>query len=149
MRIGQLAKETGVTVQTIRFYERRGLLSKPPRLASGYRSYPANAVRRVRFIKRSQELGYTLTEIAQLLELTRTRPHNTRQAREIVETKIRQIEDKIGHLQQMRAELLATARSCGCSDTQPVCRILDQLDYATEPPLEGSAFEPLAAVCRK
>lgn len=133
MQIGQLAKETGVTVQAIRFYERRGLLRKPTRLASGYRYYSRDAVHRVRFIKRSQELGYTLIEIAQLLELKENRPHNTAQARAIVKSKIRQIEDRIRNLQQMRDELIATAEACGCSDEQPVCRVLEQLEYLVEP----------------
>jgi len=133
MQIGQLAKEAGVTVQTIRFYERRGLLRKPARLASGYRSYSADALQRIRFIKRSQELGYTLIEIAQLLELKETRPHNAARARTIIETKIRNIEDKMRDLQRMREELINIALACGCSDAQPVCRVLDQLDYAMEP----------------
>lgn len=102
MRIGQLASETGVSVQTIRFYERRGLLKKTGRLASGYRSYSTDAIRQIRFIKNAQELGYTLVEIDQLLRLNKTRPHNVAQARAIVEDKIRQIEDRIYKLQQMR-----------------------------------------------
>jgi MerR family mercuric resistance operon transcriptional regulator len=66
MRIGQLAEQTGVTVQTVRYYERRGLLKKTARLASGYRYYSTDAIQRIRFIKRSQELGYTLAEIGPL-----------------------------------------------------------------------------------
>lgn len=149
MQIGQLAKETGVTVQSIRFYERRGLLREPVRLASGYRSYSADAVQRVRFIKRSQELGYTLIEIAQLLELKETRPHNTVQARAIVEAKIRQIEVKIRNLQQMRDELVAAARACGCSAEDPVCRVLEQIEFSTGPTPETEASEPLTAAYHK
>jgi DNA-binding transcriptional MerR regulator len=134
MRIGQLAAQAGITVQTIRFYERRGLLSKAPRLASGYRSYSADALRRIRFIKRSKELGYTLAEIGSLLELSQMRPHNTAKVRAIVETKIRHIEDKIRDLQRMRDELVNAGRACGCSAAQPVCRVLEQLEYDLEPP---------------
>jgi DNA-binding transcriptional MerR regulator len=129
MRIGQLADQTGVTVQTVRYYERRGLLKTPARLASGYRSYSTDAVRRIRFIKRSQELGYTLVEIASLLELSETRPHDTAKARAIVETRIRNIDNKIRDLQRMRDELIAIGRACGCGDLQPVCRVLEQLDH--------------------
>ena len=69
MQIGEVAAQAGVKTQTIRFYERRGLLKEPMRIASGYRAYPASVVRVVRFIKQSQELGYTLAEIKQLLAL--------------------------------------------------------------------------------
>lgn len=69
MRIGELAAEAGVNIQTLRYYERRGLLSFPERLASGYRIYDTDAVRRVRFIRRAQELGFTLQEIGDLLML--------------------------------------------------------------------------------
>ncbi len=132
MRIGQLATLTGVSVQTIRFYERRGLLKKVTRLASGYRSYSEDDIKQIRFIKRSQELGYTLVEIARLLDLKHEPPHNTVQLRAIVETKLRHIEDNIRHLQQMREELLAVAQTCGCSEAQPVCHVLEQLNQPVE-----------------
>jgi DNA-binding transcriptional MerR regulator len=69
MRIGQLAAEANVNIQTLRYYERRGLLSPPERLASRYRVYSQSAVQRVRFIRRAQELGFTLQEIGDLLTL--------------------------------------------------------------------------------
>jgi DNA-binding transcriptional MerR regulator len=62
MRTGQTANEAGVNVQTLRYYERRGILQPPPRRVSGYREYPSDAVRIVRFVKRAQELGFTLTD---------------------------------------------------------------------------------------
>jgi DNA-binding transcriptional MerR regulator len=136
MRIGQLAAQTGVTVQTIRFYERRGLLKKTARLASGYRDYSADAVSRIRFIKRSKDLGYTLSEIVSLLDLSRGHTHDTAKARAIVEAKIRTIEDKIRDLQQMRDELVTIGSVCGCGDGQPVCRVLEQLEYSVEQPRE-------------
>ena len=129
MRIGQLADETGVSVQAIRFYERRGLLKEPARLASGYRSYSADAVRRIKFIKRSQELGYSLAEVAQLLELKDSQPNDAAQARTMVETKIRNIEAKVRDLQHMRDELIKVAQACGCGDGRTACRILDRLEY--------------------
>ena len=139
MRIGQLADQTGVTVQTVRYYERRGLLKNTARLASGYRYYSADAVRRIRFIKRSQELGYTLVEIASLLELSETRPHDTAKARSIVETRIRNIDDKIRDLQRMRDELVTIGRACGCGDSQPVCRVLEQLERDATQTLDARA----------
>ena len=69
LKIGEVAEHGGVSVQAIRYYEREGLLPKPPRLASGYRIFPDTAVRRVQFIKRAQELGFSLAEIRELLSL--------------------------------------------------------------------------------
>ena len=69
LRTGEVAARAGVNVQTLRYYERRGLLKKPGRRASGYREYSPDAVRLIRFIKRAQELGFTLTEIEDLLRL--------------------------------------------------------------------------------
>ena len=117
-----------MSVQTVRYYERRGLLKKSARLASGYRSYSPDAIRRIRFIKRSKELGYTLVEISSLLELSETRPHNTSKARAILKAKIRNIDDKIRGLQRMRDELVTLGRACGCGDSQPVCRFLEQIE---------------------
>ena len=69
LTIGRLAQEVGINLETVRFYERRGLLRKPPRGASGYRLFPADAARRLKFIKRAQELGFSLHEIRELLAL--------------------------------------------------------------------------------
>ncbi|MFQ5798975.1 MAG: MerR family transcriptional regulator, partial [Bacteroidota bacterium] len=70
LTIGQLAKATHVGVETVRYYERRGLLPKPPRRESGYRQFPVDAIRRIRFIKRAQNLGFSLREISRLLALS-------------------------------------------------------------------------------
>ena len=67
--IGQVARQAGVGVETIRFYERKGLIKEPPRRASGYRQFSLDAVKRIRFIKRAKELGFSLSEIADLLSL--------------------------------------------------------------------------------
>jgi MerR family copper efflux transcriptional regulator len=70
LKVGEVASGAGVNLQTVRFYEREGLLPAPPRLTSGYRMFPDSAVLRVRFIKRAQELGFSLTEIRDLLALS-------------------------------------------------------------------------------
>jgi DNA-binding transcriptional MerR regulator len=67
LTIGRLAQQVGINLETVRFYERQGLLPKPPRSTSGYRLFPAEAARRLRFIKRAQELGFSLNEIRELL----------------------------------------------------------------------------------
>ena len=66
MQIGRLAAQAGVNVQTLRYYERRGLLPRPPRTETNYRAYPEDAVVRVRFVKRAQELGFSLLEIKEI-----------------------------------------------------------------------------------
>src|SRR5260370_13509878 len=101
LTIGRLAKQAGVNLETVRFYERRGLLPKPPRTASGYRVFPADAARRLRFIKRAQELGFSLKEIRDLLSL-RMRPGTSRsdiQAR--ADAKVPDIDEKIRTLKSM------------------------------------------------
>ena len=73
LNIGQVAAQAGVNRQTLRYYERRGILAEPERAASGYRKYPSDTVRLIRFIKRAQDLGFTLTEVEELLTIRDTR----------------------------------------------------------------------------
>jgi Cu(I)-responsive transcriptional regulator len=130
MWITQAAKEAGVNAQTLRYYERRGLLARPPRRGSGYREYPADAVRVVRFIKKAQELGFSLDEIEQLVRLRGVRRGERQRVRAIAERKIADIDRKIAHLQSMRGALSQLVESChqgGAAD----CPIIDALN---EPP---------------
>src|SRR6266700_497417 len=105
LRIGELAGRGGVNLQTIRYYEREGLLPEPPRLESGYRMFPENTVRRVRFIKRAQELGFTLAEIRELLSLRVERNRSRAEVRALAELKISEIEEKIRTLKAMKRAL--------------------------------------------
>lgn len=128
MRIGEVATAAEVNVQTLRYYERAGLLEKPRRLASGYRAYAPETVQIIRFIKQSRELGYTLAEIKQLLGLRRARQTaNAREVRALVQAKISEIEDKIGKLEQMRAELNHLLSTCECGEATLRCPALDRL----------------------
>ena len=88
MTIGHLAREAGVNLETVPYYERRGLLPKPPRSASGYRLFPTDAARRLRFIRRAQELGFSLKEIRELLSLRVSRSTTSRDIRARAEAKI-------------------------------------------------------------
>ncbi|MDQ3747166.1 MAG: heavy metal-responsive transcriptional regulator [Acidobacteriota bacterium] len=121
MRIGELAARAGVGVQTIRFYERRRLLPKARRLASGYRDYPAETAEVVRFIKRFQGSGFTLREIEGLLGLMSTRKISAAEVRARVEAKIRLIDEQIGSLQAMRDRLSASLAACDCRDGRTLC----------------------------
>lgn len=129
MRIGQLATRAGVNIQTIRFYERRRILSVPPRSISGYRQYAETDLDDLRIIRRCKELGFTLKEIQQLLRLHRAtttlpingrRPTEFRKIAELGRRRLEQIEQKLRDLRSMRMALLAmldrleTVGSLGC-----------------------------------
>jgi MerR family mercuric resistance operon transcriptional regulator len=128
LTIGRLADEVGINLETVRFYERQGLLPKPPRSPSGYRMFPAEAARRLKFIKRAQELGFSLNEIRELLAL-RTSPRTTSaEIRKRAEAKITDIEGKIKTLDSMRKTLHKLARSCAGCVPLADCPILESLD---------------------
>lgn len=128
LTIGHLAQEVGINLETVRYYERRGLLPKPPRSASGYRLFPAEAARRLRFIRRAQELGFSLREIRELLSL-RVSPGKTSQdIRKRAEAKITDIQSKIKSLEAMEKTLRKLTKSCaGCGPISD-CSILESLD---------------------
>jgi len=115
MRIGQLAAATGVSVQTVRYYERRGLLKRPPRSpSSGYRDYAAESIELVRSIKRLQEVGFTLREAGQFIRLLYVAHHNPEETRAVALAKIRSMDEQIKRLQAMRDELKIRLKSCQC-----------------------------------
>jgi MerR family mercuric resistance operon transcriptional regulator len=128
LKIGDVAERGRVNLQTICYYEREGLLPKPPRLASGYRLFPESAVRRVRFIKRAQELGFSLAEIRELLSLRESADARAQDMHERTRAKVADIEEKIRTLQAMKKALNSLAESCpGCGPLSE-CPILDALD---------------------
>ena len=128
LTIGQVAKQAGVGVETLRFYEREGLIAEPERLPSGYRQYPPEAVRRVRFIRRAKELGFTLKEIQELLDL-RVDPGSTcRDIRSRAEAKIVDIDQRIASLERMRCALSRLAGRCLGAGPTSECPILEEID---------------------
>lgn len=125
---GEVAEHAGVNIQTVRYYERRGLLPEPPRLASGYRQYDADHVSRIRFIKRAQELGFTLAEVEELLSL-RADPQGERaQVRSRTVEKIREIERKIDDLGRIKGTLLELVDACDGHGSTRECPILHALE---------------------
>src|SRR5258708_20596709 len=115
LTIGHLAKQAGVNLEAVRYYERRGLLLRPPRSASGYRLFPAEAARRLRFIRRAQELGFSLADIGELLSLRVSRSTTSGVIRARAEAKIAHIEGKIHRLESMKKTLRKLTRVCdGC-----------------------------------
>lgn len=127
LRISQVAERGGVNLQTIRFYERAGLLPAPPRLQSGYRVFSESAVRRVRFIKRAQELGFSLAEIRELLSLRFDVDRNSSEVRAMAEAKIADVDAKIRTLQAMKDILSRVTEQCsGCGPISE-CPILESI----------------------
>jgi Hg(II)-responsive transcriptional regulator len=132
LTIGELAREAGVNVQTVRYYERRGLLEEPPRRASGYREYPESDVARLGFIRRAQALGFTLTEIGDLLSL-RVDPRTTSaDVHRRVEEKLADVEAKLADLRRIRGALRELAASCKAHGPVGECPFLEALEAQDE-----------------
>jgi MerR family copper efflux transcriptional regulator len=128
LTIGQVAKSACVNVETVRYYERRGLLPEPPRRSSGYRSYAPDAVRRIRFIRHAQQLGFSLQEVSDLLRLRVDPETSCRVVRHRADAKIVDIERKIEDLQSMRQALMTLAETCRGDGPISECPFLDALD---------------------
>ena len=125
LSIGRLAAEAGVNVETIRYYQRRGLMHEPDKPMNGHRSYPPDTIKRVRFIKRAQALGFTLDEIASLLGLDEACA--CAETRELAEHKLQVIEEKLADLKAMRKALGALLRQCDTGTIKGGCPIIHAL----------------------
>lgn len=132
LTVGNLAKRASVNLETIRYYEREGLLPEPPRTASGYRIYSPDAIRRVRFIKHAQELGFSLRETRELLALRVDSKTTCAEVREKAQAKIAAVEDKLGSLQAIRKALLRLTSACTGRGLVSECPILDSIDSERE-----------------
>lgn len=128
MRSAQVAAEAGVNVQTLRYYERRGLLAEPERLDSGYRAYGPEAVGIVRFVKRAQDLGFSLEEIESLLDLAAGGPTSCDTARKLAEEKIAQFDAKIASLVTMRDSLRRLTETCAWPRQRRECPLLHAIE---------------------
>ncbi len=132
MTIGRVARLAQVGVETIRFYEREGLIKEPPRRVSGYRQYPADTVDRVRFIRRAKELGFTLKEIKELLSLRAAPRTRCADVRRRAEAKLQDIDEKVRTLQAMRKALTKLIGECSAEGPVTDCPILEALDSDAE-----------------
>jgi len=129
LMIGEVAKRAGVGVDTVRFYEREGLIDEPPRRPSGYRQYPPDTVQRVRFIRRAKELGFTLPEVQELISLRDG--GNGRRRKDVLalaQAKMNDIDQRLAKLQAMRSALYGLIESCACGQGRPSCPILEALN---------------------
>jgi len=125
LTIGALAGAAGVGVETIRFYQRRGLLREPPRPLGGIRRYQPADVSRLRFIKRSQALGFRLDEIIDLLRLADGT--HCDEARTIADDKLGNVREKLAQLQRIERELAALVRACAVAGSEVSCPLIDTL----------------------
>ena len=131
--IGKLAAAAEVGIETIRFYERQGLLDPADRRPSGYRQYEEEAVARLQFIRRAKDLGFTLGEIRELLELKLGDSSTAADVKRRTERKIAQIEEKIELLQHMRTALHKLAQACHGRGPIGECPILMAMEGRTRP----------------
>ncbi len=128
LSVGQFARRAGVNVETVRYYERRGLLPRPVRRASGYRQYGGDAVTRMQFIKHAQTLGFSLDEISELLSL-RVDPDTTcGDVKKRAEAKLEETEEKIRALQGMKRALTKLVASCRGRGPRGDCPILEAME---------------------
>lgn len=125
LTIGRLATAAGVNVETVRYYQRRRLMNEPERPINGQRRYGSDAIKRVRFIKRAQGLGFTLDEIGSLLELDESRA--CAETRELAAHKLEVIESKLADLKAMRKALTALLRECDTGTAKGTCPIIHAL----------------------
>lgn len=136
--IGELAKRAGVSVQAIRFYERKGIIAKAPRRCAGsivgsaespgYRQYDDDDVHEIRFIKRSQELGFTLNEITELLNLRYDDAEKCDEALALVGEKLADVDTRIRDLQRIKVALTHLSTRCRNRNASAACPIIHALN---------------------
>jgi len=127
MRTKEVADRARVNTQTLRYYERRGLLDRPPRTPAGYREYPSSAVDVLRFVKRAQELGFSLAAIEELLHLADGGPDSCESARTLTEMHLGELDRKITDLTRMRKSLGQLVVTCARPRADRSCPLLQAI----------------------
>ena len=127
MQIGQLATQAGVAIDTVRYYERQGLLPPPERRASGYRQYGQDDISRLRFIRRAKDLGFSLQEIQDLLRLSGSPDADRGEVRALAQHRLADIERRMRELDAMRATLATLVGQCSGHGSLEGCPIIDTL----------------------
>lgn len=131
-KVGEVARKAGVNKETLRYYEKRKLISKPDRRRSGYRIFTQHHIDQVKFIKRAQELGFTLSEIKELLELRTDEKTTCSEVKNEAEEKYRDVVEKIEDLQRIKKTLLDLIDSCSGNGPKGECPILEALEGESE-----------------
>lgn len=132
LKRGELAKAAGVSVETVRFYESKGLIPEPPRTSSGYRLYPERTVDRLQFVLNAKNLGFSLRQIASLLDLRSEGAEDCHSVRNQILQQIAEVDEKIGDLLRIRKSLEHLSHICDGSDPMNECPILDFLQQHKE-----------------
>ena len=127
MNIGEAARASGVSAKMIRYYEQSGLIPKAGRTTAGYRDYLTNDVHMLRFVRRSRDLGFSMAEIEELLELWRDRSRQSADVKRIALARIADLRRRIREMEEMAATLEHLA-SCCSGDNRPDCPILADLE---------------------
>jgi len=128
LTIGTVARLTGVNIETVRYYERRGLVAQPPRPFNGFRIYPEDVLQRIRFIRRAQKLGFTLREIQKLLSLGDS---NCKAVQEIATDKLKDVRNKLRDLSNLEIVLTNLLEQCERHENGLSCPIVESLDKVT------------------
>lgn len=128
LTIGRVARDAGLAIDTVRYYEREGLLQKPARTPAGYRQYASDAVARLRFIRQAKELGFTLSEIRELLALKVAPGKSCADVRARTQAKIADVEQRIAQLARMKRALARLASACSGRGPTSECPIIEALE---------------------
>ncbi|MCZ6566015.1 MAG: MerR family transcriptional regulator [Gammaproteobacteria bacterium] len=128
LRIGEVANKSHVGVETVRFYEREGLIALPKRNVSGYRQYSESAIKQIQFIQHAKTLGFSLKDIRELIKLKSTRDARCKSIKSTAKAKIADIQEKIDALKRMKMALEPLVAQCKSSDPISDCPILNALD---------------------
>jgi len=132
LTVGKVAKATGISIEAIRFYEKQGLLTKVSRTASGYRQYPPETVKRIRFIQHAKDAGFTLGEIGELLQLRQSRRDSCSRIRDRASRKLDDVEQRLQDLSIIRNALSDLVKRCDNNDNMGECPIIEALEYSDE-----------------
>lgn len=144
LRIGELARQSGLSVETLRYYERRGLIPPPARLPSGYRVFPRSTLNRLAFIKRCKQLGFSLDETRELLQLQHHPEQESAAVKQRVDQRIEEIGRRIDDLQRIRQALLGLSALCDGKGSTADCPILAFLEQAEPDDADSDPADPQA-----
>ena len=133
LTIGKIAERAGVGVETVRFYERKGLIDQPRRPHRGYRVYPTEAIDRIRFIRRAQKLGFSLADAAELLELRADPDADCGKVQNRAAAKLEDVRNKIAHLNRIEAALERVVDACPGQGTLDCCSIMAAMEDSGSP----------------
>jgi MerR family transcriptional regulator, copper efflux regulator len=128
MKIGSIAKKAGVGVETVRFYERKGLIAQPRKPANGFRSYPDETVAKLKFIRQAQDLGFSLKEIEELLSLKTRRSAGCADVRTRAQTKLNEVNEKVLNLMLLKQTLEELIDACPGKGSVDICSILNSME---------------------